>query len=261
MEVPHRGHWYCSQGVIERDPGQVAEGEEWARDVVMVTQHKFLDDTGDGGVAARLLMLGGREVECFRTWQDQERMSARDVSAMQEAAETGAVAALEELMVAKCHCGGTDLRIKRANFAVDKQGLSERFTEAGDRYIAQFCACRSCRLQSGVPLQPWTYIPPQNFSVAATGREVILGRKGDQTTEGTTLKHYWSSEDVCRSFCSRCGATFFYWCDERPEAVELSMGVVRGKGAMARECVSWRWRVSWREECVDNEIAEAILEE
>ena len=284
VHVKSEGWWCCFAGIIERDLDQMSsKEEEWVKDIVKIGEHDFVAGTVDGGIAARMLKLGGdgsgrRDVSCFakrscysdhRDKTEPELMRPEDVLAMQatvekETAAAVAPAAKDDMMTAKCHCGGVDLRVKRANFNEDKQGLSERFTEAGDRYIAQFCACRSCRLQSAVSLQPWTYIPPQNFSVAATGKPVVFGREackeGENANEGTTLKHYWSSTDVCRSFCGRCGASFFYWCDERPEVVDLSMGVVRGSsGVMAREWVSWRWRVSWGEECVDAEVMEAVL--
>ena len=256
--------------MIERDPEQVKQSDEWAKDVVQVKYHKWVSDTGDGGIAAKMRRLGGRDVPCYKGWQSDykelkgkkaETFSIDEMRKMAENAENDKLPEKEELMEVRCHCGGVDLRVKRADFSKEKSDLKEKWTEAGDRYIAQFCACRSCRLQSGVSLQPWTYIPPSNFTVASTGKEAVFGRPGCEkgANEGTTLAHYWSSEDVCRSFCGRCGASLFYWCDDRPAVVDLSIGVIRAKGIMAMDWVSWRWRVSWEEECVDNEMREAIL--
>ena len=264
VEVKSKGYWCCFAGTIERDPEQVKEGETWTKDIVKIARHDWLDDTGDGGMAAILLKLGGRNVPCFHqgtsTARDQSEISAEDVRAMAKNTEDWAVPGMDKSMVVKCRCEGTDLRVRRANFKEDQQGCNERFSEGGDRYVAMFCACRSCRLQSGVNLQPWTYIPPRNFLVAGTGKEVVFGKGTEGANESTTLKHYWSSEGCCRSFCGKGGASFFYWCDDRPEVVDLSVGVIRGKGAMAREWVEWKYGVSHKEECVDNEITEAVLE-
>jgi len=64
---------------------------------------------------------------------------------------------------------------------------------------------------------------------------------------------------VCRSFCSKCGATVAYWCGERPDEVDLASGILRGgEGSLAREWLEWVWgKCSFEEECVDREVGEA----
>ena len=110
----------------------------------------------------------------------------------------------------------------------------------------------------------WTYIQPRKFTCAADGEPVVFGREAEKpgVNKGlSTLKHYWSSPEVDRSFCGICGSSVFYWVDDRPEVVDLAMGIVRaGSGAMAREWVSWRWRVSHQEEATWAEGRDAILE-
>lgn len=35
---------------------------------------------------------------------------------------------------------------------------------------------------------------------------------------------------MCSSVCGSCGATVFYWCDDRPEVVDVAVGLVRARG-------------------------------
>jgi hypothetical protein len=76
-----------------------------------------------------------------------------------------------------------------------------------------------------------------------------------------TLKHHWSSPDTCRSFCGKCGATISYWCNKRPDGLDLAVGILRGEeGSMARRWLQWeRGQCSFHEECIDRELCDAWL--
>lgn len=78
---------------------------------------------------------------------------------------------------------------------------------------------------------------------------------------GLTLKHHWSSPDTCRSFCGKCGATISYWCNKRPDGLDLAVGILRGEeGSMARRWLQWeRGQCSFHEECIDRELCDAWL--
>src|ERR1700733_4091679 len=92
---------------------------------------------------------------------------------------------------------------------------------------------------------------------------VIFGHatSSPNANPGLTLKHHWSSPDVCRSFCSKCGATVFYWCSQRPDELDLAVGVLRSEeGSMVRRWLEWVWgRCSSVEESIDEEICKAWL--
>ena len=248
-------------------------GNAKARDVVRVERHDFLSDTGDGGLVPRMLTLGKegeqRDVVCWDTFPDTKRVTEEEVRGMQRVSiEKGkSKPGKEEKLKVKCRCGGVDLRIKRADYANDTQGVGEEYIPADkEKYIAYFCVCRSCRLQTGMSLQPWCYVPPTNITIASTGEQIKLGKASGEpgANEGTTLKHFQSSSDVYRSFCGTCGASVFYWADEPGHAVvDVSVGLMAAEsGSMAREWVDWCWgRVSHKHEAMDNQLVEAILGE
>lgn len=111
----------------------------------------------------------------------------------------------------------------------------------GQKYLAGTCACRSCRLASGFDIQVWAFIPKAN----------ILQLNGDFLEFGMgTLSQYESSKGTYRHFCGRCGATVFWRSDNRPELIDVSVGLLNAEeGARAETWLSW-WtdRVSFEEE-------------
>ena len=258
-------------GVIEPRDGS---GNAKARDVVRVERHDFVGDTGDGGLVPRILKLGGgvgeeRELVLWDTFPDTKRVSEEDVKEMQRVSvEKGkSKPAKDETLQVKCRCGGVDLRIKRADYGSDTQGVDADHIPADkEKYIAYFCVCRSCRLQTGVSLQPWCYVPPANITIASSGEQIKLGKATEEpeANKGTTVKHFKSSSDVYRSFCGTCGASVFYWADEPGLAVvDVAVGLLRAEsGSMAREWLDWTWgRIAHRHEAMDHELAEAVLGE
>ena len=64
-----------------------------------------------------------------------------------------------------------------------------------------------------------------------------------------TLKRYESAEGVRREFCRTCGATCFWHSDERPELIDVSVGLLEADtGARAEDWLDWcTERVSFAE--------------
>ena len=63
------------------------------------------------------------------------------------------------------------------------------------------------------------------------------------------MKSYASSEGVTREFCGTCGATVFWHCDERPDLIDVSVGLFDPEqGARVEGWLDW-WtdRVSFEE--------------
>ncbi|KIX97189.1 uncharacterized protein Z520_07303 [Fonsecaea multimorphosa CBS 102226] len=249
--------WWVLGGVLEQ-----TGLESRAQNTTRVTHHNFVTDTGDGALVAKMIRLGGREVQCWEkgayTSRQVSEVELREMSLVGERKP----GIQSESLEAKCHCEGVNIRITRPNF--DSLKLQQRYLpEQENKYVAGLCTCRSCRLATGVSFQPWAYIPPVNIFLADTGKMVRFGAEGEQEDSNgvTTLRHIWSSEDTCRSFCGRCGATVFYWHNNRPEVVDVSVGVLRSQdGAMARNWLSWRKEgPSFKEDCVDEELLRAIF--
>lgn len=140
----------------------------------------------------------------------------------------------------------------------------------GGRYLAGTCACRSCRLSSGFEIQTWAFVPRANivFHVPfpadnEPGRVLLLPLNFDILPPGILTPHA-SSEGVQREFCGVCGATVFWHDAERPELIDVSVGLLSassssssGDGARAESWLDWwRRRVSFSE---DAELGRAGL--
>lgn len=109
----------------------------------------------------------------------------------------------------------------------------------GTKYLAGTCACNSCRLSSGYDIQTWAFIPKANIHLHGEGLNYALG----------TLRQYESSSGVYREFCRICGATVFWHSDDRPDIVDVSVGLLDSeRGARAEDWLEW-WteRVSFEE--------------
>ncbi|KAL6244574.1 hypothetical protein RBB50_008816 [Rhinocladiella similis] len=170
-----------------------------------------------------------------------------------------------------CQCGGVKFRITRPN-ALSTQ-CSSPFPDLlipyhlsssqnphdekwwlranGSKYLAGTCACRSCRLGAGSPVQCWAFVPKANILQA--NNELMSYDMG-------TLKQIESSRDCFRDFCRVCGATVFWHCKERPELVDVSVGLLQaGEGSRAESLLEW-WtkRVSFREDALDQELIGAL---
>lgn len=118
-------------------------------------------------------------------------------------------------------------------------------------YLAGLCACNSCRLASGFPIQSWAFVPRTN----------IFKLDGSPLSyDITTLQRYESSPGVYREFCRACGATVFWHCEERPGVVDVSVGLLQAKtGARAEGWLRWAInRVSFSEQAPDKGLIRTL---
>lgn len=246
--------------------------------VMLVEEHEWISDTGDGGLAPYLTKLGGRDIPSYDT--SVESASLSDVEALVASSEAMAQSVeTSNQLKAECRCGGVSFLIKRANHEDRSVSKLDRFiprTAKGDiqndKYPATLCACRSCRLQFGVSLASWVYVPPPNIINPRTGKPIAQQCRSTTDTAnapenaGLRLKYYWSSRDTgssdcCRSFCRTCGAAVFYTASHRPGIINIAVGLLRAEeGVMARSWISWDFgEVSYGEEATDRDLAKAWL--
>ncbi|KAK4443706.1 Mss4-like protein [Podospora aff. communis PSN243] len=129
------------------------------------------------------------------------------------------------------------------------------------KYLAGTCACRSCRLASGFEIQTWTFVPRANILMAIPSSAVGGADLGTGTAKATVpldfsalppglLRSYRSSTAAVREFCPTCGATVFWHDFERPDLIDVSVGLLRcPSGARAESFLQW-WtqRTSFSEE-------------
>ncbi|RDW62419.1 hypothetical protein BP6252_11852 [Coleophoma cylindrospora] len=270
--------WYCLGGIIEQNPSNNLDSAPRSADTIKISRNEFVLDTIDGGLAPILIDLNGRTIPSWATAPDKLPMQvpfelphSTVLSLPNKSINTLQRPEVDSYLTAKCHCSGVSLLIKRANYT-DSSGKKSRVIPSDPtKYLTYLCACRSCRLSTGVSLVPWSLIPPANIFSAHDPRNsegnmtpIIFGASisSPDANPGLSLKYYWSSQDVCRSFCGSCGATVSYWCGQRPDELDLATGILRGEeGCMARRWLDWKWgRCSFTEESIDNEMSQAWKE-
>ena len=75
-----------------------------------------------------------------------------------------------------------------------------------------------------------------------------------------SLRRYESSPGVYREFCDVCGASAFWHCEERPDLIDVSVGLLKSpSGARVEDWLDWETgRVSFKEEALDQELVIAL---
>jgi hypothetical protein len=251
--------------------------------------HCFVGDTGDGGAVVWLRGMNGEgaEGEPVRVWLGR-RHESREVGAgeqwpaIQDLPGHGVglkgVEGEAGKVPIRCHCGGVDFVLRageaQREFA-ERQGKGEEIPWFVDpvthKALGSLDGCNSCRIWNGAEVFTWTFallkhisFPggdggfPENAAELRTAVEAKDGGK-DRDSRLGTLAIYASSPDVQRYFCGRCSASVFYAADDRPELVDVAVGLLDSHdGARAESVISWAlggqfgWRQdmvgTWREE-------------
>ncbi len=271
--------WKVATGVLDRIEGVVSfKGSMW------------VEDTGDGGGALWLREIEGREVEVWREGAgSSERLSFgdgglkqnKDISKQNHEHLPGGIENRPATLEAHCHCKGVSFSITPPNTSTTNSGTSEYpdllvpyhtsttstrtpptnekwWLRCNDtKYLAGTCACTSCRLTSGFPIQTWTFIPQSSLHpLHEPTQSLSFGDLG-------TLKTYNSSEGVSRDFCARCGASCFWRSESRKSGVvDVGAGLLDAEeGARAERWVQWTTeRISFAEEAADKVLVRAVGE-
>jgi len=177
-----------------------------------------------------------------------------------------------EKLQAKCYCGGVEFYITRPSEA--SKHVRSPFPDLmvpyhshspenpdnetwwlrsnNTKYLAGTCACNSCRLATGFDIQTWAFVSkPNMFQPDGTPLDFDNG----------TLKKYTSTKtDAIREFCGRCGATIFWHCLERPDLIDVAVGILDPEeGARAESWLEW-WtdRVSFKEFALSKSLVESL---
>ncbi|RDL32619.1 uncharacterized protein BP5553_09075 [Venustampulla echinocandica] len=260
--------WHLSTGTWDRTEGLV----KW-------TGSKALGGTLDGGISVWLKDIVASD-SVDGTKSDLKRWMSQDMSGDIQLVPDTAMRALPEpprkttKLKAECHCGGVKFYITPPNeasktvrspfpdlmvpyhnstsSAVENPNNETWWLRADDtKYLAGTCTCTSCRRASGFEIQPWAFVPKCNiFKEDGAPLEFNLG----------TLKQYKSSKGIYREFCSGCGATVFWHCDERPELIDVSVGLLDPEqGARVEGWLEW-WpdRVSFSEMAVSKSLVASL---
>ncbi|KAL2429938.1 hypothetical protein ABEF95_013295 [Exophiala dermatitidis] len=270
--VSKENSWMVCSGSVDQVPGH----EQVSRlSLEKVMQHEFVGTTKDGGLALCLADFEGRSAPLFLQDSNGPTMPtaagpplSRSERAKPPYSNSGVAAPEGEpgmhtnQLSASCYCGGVAFQVTRPNSASTAcsspfpdllvpyhSSSSENPTDVkwwlrANKYLAGTCACRSCRLGSGSPIQAWAFIPKANISQ----------RDGSPIDYGIgTLQEIESSKDCFRNFCGTCGATVFWHSRTRPDLVDVSVGLLRAEeGSRAENWLQW-WteRVSFQEDALD----------
>ncbi|RYP14588.1 hypothetical protein DL765_006259 [Monosporascus sp. GIB2] len=238
--------------------------------LVEFVHHMYVGDTLDGGASPWLRNPNQSGVPA-RRWVGRTEKSQEihgDWPPIASLPAPTLKSEVEEIPI-RCRCKGVDFVLRLPGRELQGKPRSELpwfIDPTTYKNLASFDVCDSCRLQSGVDIWNWTFsllrhmaFPPapetQPRDFPATNlelKEAVSVREGRDPRFGT-LTLYSSSPDVQRYFCSRCSACVFYCVDDRPDMLDVALGLLEApSGARAEEVVSWGFGrdMSWREDVV-----------
>ncbi|RBR23676.1 uncharacterized protein FIESC28_03472 [Fusarium coffeatum] len=213
----------------------------------------FVGDTEDGGISPWLQDVNHNGPKP-RIWEGrsgksnelhEDLLAAKGNVPSEKVAKTG--------IPMHCRCKGVQLvfRPGNVNFStMDPKDIPGYIDRASHKHLATLDPCNSCRLSIGVDMMNWTFALPAQIEFA----EASEGNKFPQNTHELksavqsqerdprygTLTFYASSPDVQRYFCSRCSATVFYTVDDRPDVIDVAVGLLHApEGARAESVLAW----------------------
>ncbi|KAK2810665.1 hypothetical protein FQN50_002705 [Emmonsiellopsis sp. PD_5] len=227
-------------------------------DNFVIDKHIFIDGDSVPGWGFHHLLprVAGREMKFYAGDRTGALLPANRPLAANPTSDSPATTTAQgdDRLHASCHCGGISISFPRPtpDVLADPIYKSRISPLTPRKWIATLDLCSDCRLVSGTHLVPWTFIP-LHLLQPAMGPDFAIG----------TAKTYESSAGVRRAFCGTCGATAFYWCEERPKWVDVAIGLVRApEGVMAEDWVTWRLGVGreYSGEEFDGEFSRAVVE-
>ncbi|KAJ4327424.1 hypothetical protein N0V84_002196 [Fusarium piperis] len=245
------------------------------KNLITFPDHIFVGDTEDGGVSQWLLNVNQDDTEprCWSARAIQSQPFDHDRSESADALN-------EELKRSRdipiqCHCKGVDLVLRRSpdDFSAAEGDSLPFFIEpTTHKHLASFDACNTCRSVFGVEIVNWTFALLRQIHFVSNTEQTRFPQSvqelekavscSDRDARLGTLALYKSSPDVQRYFCSRCSASVFYAVDDRPDLVDVAVGLLDApEGARAESDLIWNLgsRVGgendvvggWREEFVN----------
>ncbi|MCJ1438582.1 hypothetical protein MMC27_007972 [Xylographa pallens] len=237
-----------------------------ANGIAELKEHMFVAATKDGGLREWLLDIPAWEM--YRDDPSGSMEPGKPYGAENRATNNTTEG---DILHCSCHCKGVQFDITRPgpsssmlhspwpdllmpyfeNASDNSADVKWWIRAGGTKYLAGTCACNFCRRGSGHDIQCWAFVPKVN----------IQKTNGDPIDFNlATLKRYTISEGAYREFCGMCGAVVFWHCDERPDLVDISVGLLNaGSGARAEEWLDW-WtgRVSFQELAQNKSLIEKL---
>ncbi|OQO10679.1 hypothetical protein B0A48_03979 [Cryoendolithus antarcticus] len=247
--------WDAMSGTLEQSDG-----------FVHLQGHEFINDTLDGGISDFVTAVDGRQLDRWATRpekSEQLALSWKDPKLAE-------LKPNKDKVHAQCKCGGVEFWIAhpssrsthaasqwpdllRPNAPDNPNNECWWLQDNNTKFLAGTCSCDSCRLASGQEIVQWAFVPTVDITLDEAGTVKFERQFG-------TLKQYKSSEGIYRSFCGVCGASAFYWADDRPFLMDVAIGLLDApEGARAEGLLEWRTtRLSYREDALGR--AKGIVE-
>lgn len=233
--------WFIATSLVD------AEEEVWS-----FNKHIFVDSTGDGGLASWLTEISDKPL---KLWRERDRVQSEfqergdwSLGIQQDATKTGVKdhKAEEDKLRARCQCGGVDFYIARPRGEEAFKDMPPSLTPKDKKkWKASNDVCTSCRLLSGFAIVSWVFPAVDHI-------ELKDGSPYPPSHVFGSIKSYESSEGVTRTFCGTCGALVAYACDDRPQMVDIGVGLLDApSGVRAEEWLEWRIeKGSFEEDCI-----------
>ena len=261
-------YWRVAAGALDKTEG-----------IVEIGYHVYVASTFDGGLADHLQEVGGVKLLRYSQGPESDIVTLGWHRRSPEVKDEGQLKAY-------CHCGAIKFAITRpspesfmptagypdllfpynvTHFSILQNASDEKWwlrpvdTDKPTKYLAGHCMCTFCRLSSGFQIQSWAFIPLANIVQPYTSIPINL-RVEEERPKG--LKQYNSSPGRYREFCGICGATVFWWDLQRPDLIDVSVGLFdeAQNGARAEDWLEWhRGRVSFSEKALNAENAKGLL--
>jgi hypothetical protein len=254
--------WYVSGGVLERTEG-----------IMKLGCHVHVAETKDGGIADQLPTVDGVDLPRYSAQEGSEElpMGWRSDSLKSRQESKGM-----KCLNAYCQCGAIKIYITRPdelslkptapyphvicpvhnrlstihNIKDEKWWLADYGPILPTKYLASHCVCIPCRRESGFDIQSWVFASRTN--VFNAGSKTPINLSGDGIgCRPKDLKQYLASPGRYNEFCGKCGATVFWWQDERPDVIDISVGLLDQDqdGVRAEEWLKWhKERVGFAED-------------
>ncbi|KAL2360889.1 hypothetical protein RJZ56_006246 [Blastomyces dermatitidis] len=251
----------------EAEAQNASDNQHWTVSTSIFTDHSpanfqidkhIFTDSAPGGVGLHQLLprIGGHDIQVYPGHFLPPNAKRILLPAPAPAkVELGGADGKEERLRAECHCGGVSFTFPHPTQAILDDPELNAFVSPTDprKWVACLDLCDDCRLLNGTHVAAWTFLPLRLLE-PAIGTELNIG----------TTKTFKSSKGAKRAFCGTCGATAFYWNEDRPDIVDVALGLVRAiEGLFAESWVTWRsGRVAFKEsgELFDRDFAEAMAE-
>ncbi|KAJ4256162.1 hypothetical protein NW762_009239 [Fusarium torreyae] len=222
-------------------------------DFIKFTDQIFVGDTIDGGISPWLQHVNKDGVKP-RLWKGKSHTSEELSNDWFESTTvSNKESAKKDDIPFQCRCRGVDLMFRPGNVdfsSMDAESIPAYIDPESHKHLATLDPCNSCRGSVGVDMMDWTFALFGQIDFANRTEERHFPGNTHELKSAVqsssrdprygTLALFRSSPDVQRYFCSRCSATVFYAVDDRPDVIDVAVGLLNApEGARAEGILAW----------------------